>query len=182
MQPPKQIVSRQTVNAPPPPALVIQSIVAAKKPIIEKEVSPPLDDQTSLFNGPNPFSKLLMSPPTITTNNSNEILDLLATSYRNIPQPWDQEVNVPVNPVREESPMLPTLPMFNRRENFSKFDLDTLFFSFYYQQGTYQQYLAAMELKKKNWRFHRKYHTWFKKTSNEGLNRYVYFDYESSWS
>jgi CCR4-NOT transcriptional regulation complex NOT5 subunit len=26
---------------------------------------------------------------------------------------------------------------------------DTLFFIFYYQQGTYQQYLAARELKKK---------------------------------
>jgi CCR4-NOT transcriptional regulation complex NOT5 subunit len=34
--------------------------------------------------------------------------------------------------------MYPTLPQYNRRENFSKFDLDTLFFAFYYQQGTQQ--------------------------------------------
>jgi CCR4-NOT transcriptional regulation complex NOT5 subunit len=34
--------------------------------------------------------------------------------------------------------MFPTVPMFNRRDNFSKFDLDTLFFAFYFQQGTYQ--------------------------------------------
>lgn len=59
--------------------------------------------------------------------------------------------------------MFPTVPMYNRKDNFSKFDLDTLFFAFYYQQGTYQQYLAAMELKKKSWMFHKKYHTWFRK-------------------
>ena len=29
---------------------------------------------------------------------------------------------------------------------------DTLFFIFYFQQGTYQQYLAAKELKKLAWR------------------------------
>lgn len=58
--------------------------------------------------------------------------------------------------------------MYNRRDNFLKFDLDTLFFAFYYQQGTYQQYLAAVELKKLNWMFHKKYNTWFKRTeSNE---------------
>lgn len=83
---PKQIGSRQTLNAPPPPpppVLVIQSIAAAAKKQIEKEiVSPSLDE--SLFNGPNPFSKLLMSPPSSVSNN-NEILDLLAASYRNIP-------------------------------------------------------------------------------------------------
>jgi len=31
---------------------------------------------------------------------------------------------------------------------FEKYDLDTLFFIFYYQQGSYQQHLAAKELKK----------------------------------
>ena len=59
--------------------------------------------------------------------------------------------------------MFPTVPMYNRRENFGKFDLETLFFTFYYQQGTIQQYFAAVELKKKNWMFHKKYQTWFKK-------------------
>ena len=35
------------------------------------------------------------------------------------------------------------------------------FFIFYQQQGTYQQYLAARELKKQSWRYHKKYLTWF---------------------
>ena len=30
-------------------------------------------------------------------------------------------------------------------------------------QGTYQQYLAARELKKQSWRFHKKYKTWFQR-------------------
>lgn len=83
-----------------------------------------------------------------------------------MPGPYDQEVSDPVNPTPigvAEDFLFPTVPMFNRKENFEKFDLDTLFFVFYYQPGTYSQYLAAVELKKKNWKFHKKYKTWFKK-------------------
>ena len=36
--------------------------------------------------------------------------------------------------------------------NFRHAEPDTLFFIFYFQQGTYQQYLAAKELKKLAWR------------------------------
>jgi CCR4-NOT transcription complex subunit 3 len=57
---------------------------------------------------------------------------------------------------------------------------------FYFQQGTYQQYLAAKQLKKHSWRFHKKYMTWFQrheepKIANEEYEEgtYVYFDYES---
>lgn len=42
-------------------------------------------------------------------------------------------------------------PVFDFPSIFEKFDTDTLFFIFYYQQGTYQQYLAARELKKQSW-------------------------------
>ena len=42
-------------------------------------------------------------------------------------------------------------------------ELHVLFFIFYHQQGTYQQYLAARELKKQSWRFHKKYMTWFQR-------------------
>lgn len=93
------------------------------------------------------------------------MLDLLEASYRNIPESWDQEVYHPKSHVslKREDNQFPTLPMYNRRESFTKFDIDTLFFAFYYQQGTYQQYLAAIELKRKNWMFHKKYHTWFRR-------------------
>ncbi len=68
-----------------------------------------------------------------------------------MPTPYDQDVKDPLKPSpigHIDSYMFPTVPMFNRRENFAKLDIFTLFFVFYYHQGTYQQYMAAVELKK----------------------------------
>lgn len=51
-------------------------------------------------------------------------------------------------------------------------------------QNTYQQYLAAKELKKQSWRYHRKYNTWFQRheepkvtTDEYEQGTYVYFDF-----
>jgi hypothetical protein len=51
-------------------------------------------------------------------------------------------------------------------------------------QNTYQQYLAARELKKQSWRFHRRYNTWFQRhvepqvtTDEYERGSYVYFDF-----
>lgn len=51
-------------------------------------------------------------------------------------------------------------------------------------QNTYQQYLAARELKRQSWRYHKKYNTWFQrheepKVTNDEYERgsYVYFDF-----
>jgi CCR4-NOT transcriptional regulation complex NOT5 subunit len=44
-------------------------------------------------------------------------------------------VKEPINPVpigTIEEFLFPTVPMFTRKENFAKFDIDTLFFIFYY--------------------------------------------------
>lgn len=51
-----------------------------------------------------------------------------------MPEIWDQEMNEPRHAVslKDENLMFPTIPMFNRSENFTHFDLDTLFFTFYY--------------------------------------------------
>lgn len=71
---------------------------------------------------------------------------------------------------------------------FERFELDTLFFIFYYQQKTYAQYLAARELKRQSWRFHKKYLTWFQRheepktiTDEYEQGTYIYFDYEGNW-
>lgn len=71
---------------------------------------------------------------------------------------------------------------------FEKLHPDSLFLAFYYQQGSYQQYLAAKQLKKQSWRFHKKYMTWFQRheepkitTDEFEQGTYVYFDYESGW-
>jgi len=81
------------------------------------------------------------------------------------------------------------LPVFDDPSLYKRIDVDTLFYVFYYRQGTYQQYLAAKELKRQSWRFHKQYQTWFQrheepKTITEEYEQgtYRFFDYESTWS
>jgi CCR4-NOT transcriptional regulation complex NOT5 subunit len=57
-----------------------------------------------------------------------------------MPGPYDQDLKDPMNSVAIDAVgdlLFPTFPMFNRSENFAKFDVHTLFFVFYYQPGTY---------------------------------------------
>jgi len=116
----------------------------------------------------------------------------LSMSLFNMPEPSDSErprTYVPRNPYPTPNsfPQTPA-PVFDSPSTFDKFDTDTLFFIFYQQQGTYQQYLAARELKKQSWRYHKKYLTWFQrheepKVTAEDYEQgtYVYFDYETGW-
>lgn len=85
-------------------------------------------------------------------------------------------------------PQEPMTKAFNSSEIFSKMDVDTLFYIFYYRQGTYQQYLAACELKARSWRFHKRFLTWFQrheepKVINNDYEQgtYRYFDFEGMW-
>lgn len=69
---------------------------------------------------------------------------------------------VPRNPYRTPT-AFPSQPpaSFEKPHMFEKLNTDTLFLIFYYQQGSHQQYLAARELKRQSWRYHKKYMTWF---------------------
>lgn len=92
---------------------------------------------------------------------------------------------------RNQYPTHPTFPVhpppiLDNPALFERLPMDTLFLSFYYQQGSYQQVLAAKQLKKHSWRFHKKYMTWFQRheepkvtTDEYEEGTYVYFDYES---
>jgi CCR4-NOT transcription complex subunit 3 len=82
----------------------------------------------------------------------------------------------------------PKKPLFNNAF-LKKLDIDTLFFMFYHQQGTYQQYLAAKELKSKGWLFHKRFQSWFLRQGDPKLSAadrekgsFMYFDYETTWS
>ena len=44
-----------------------------------------------------------------------------------------------------------------------KLGTETLFYIFYYMEGTRAQYMAALTLKKQSWRFHTKYMMWFQR-------------------
>ncbi|KAF9222067.1 hypothetical protein BS17DRAFT_784365 [Gyrodon lividus] len=125
-------------------------------------------------------------------NNLGEVHKLLEGGYTNAPQPVDTEkpkYYVPRHPFNAPSfyPQTPH-PVLSTPGIFSQIDVETLFYVFYYLPGTYQQYLAANELKRQSWRFHVKYLTWFQRHSEpqaiteeyeQGV--YVYFDWEGSW-
>lgn len=125
-------------------------------------------------------------------------LNMLKHSMMNSPESLETEKPnnsfgyTPRNLYTHSHPAFPSTPLFTTSsENnalFERLPMDALFFVFYFQQGTYQQFLAAKQLKKHSWRFHRKYMTWFQRheepkiaTDDFEEGTYVYFDYESGW-
>ena len=128
------------------------------------------------------------------TNPPPAVQRLIATSLTTCPEPLDAEKP------RHYKPQNPyNTPLYYPQEPIAVFDdprlydtgridTDTLFYLFYYRQGTYQQYLAAQALKSQSWRFHKQYQTWFQrheepKTITEEFEQgtYRFFDYESTW-
>ena len=71
---------------------------------------------------------------------------------------------------------------FSQPSFFATLDTDTLLFIFYYQQGTYQQYLAARELKKQAWRFHKRYLTWFQRHEEPKVCVHTSTQVHSAWA
>ncbi|EAA60928.1 hypothetical protein AN4585.2 [Aspergillus nidulans FGSC A4] len=119
---------------------------------------------------------------------------LLTASAANCPEPGDSEkprhykpqnpYNTPLYYPQEPLAILDDPRLYET----GRIDTDTLFYLFYYRQGSYQQYLAAKALKGQSWRFHKQYQTWFQrheepKTITEEFEQgtYRFFDYESTW-
>ncbi|RRT60108.1 hypothetical protein BHE74_00027385, partial [Ensete ventricosum] len=115
-------------------------------------------------------------------------LQMLEAAYYKLPQPRDSERAknyVPRHPAvtpssypQTQAPIVDN-PAFWERLGLDPLGTDALFFAFYYQQ-----YLAARELKRQSWRFHKKFNTWFQrheepKVTNDNFERgnYVYFDF-----
>ena len=102
--------------------------------------------------------------PGSTTAEREAALGLLSAAQRSVPVQADSEWPGPRNPALAPSSYPSTiLPLLDNPALFAKLDLDALFFAFYYMRGTHQQLLAARELKRQSWRFHKKYNTWFQR-------------------
>ncbi|XP_050532523.1 CCR4-NOT transcription complex subunit 3 isoform X2 [Daktulosphaira vitifoliae] len=114
---------------------------------------------------------------------------MLESAFLHLPHPSDSErikLYLPRNPCPtphyyNQGP----LPHSDSLEFFQRLSTETLFFIFYYMEGSKAQYLAAKALKKQSWRFHTKYMMWFQrheepKLINEEYEQgtYIYFDYE----
>ncbi|XP_041362287.1 CCR4-NOT transcription complex subunit 3-like isoform X2 [Gigantopelta aegis] len=116
-------------------------------------------------------------------------LAMLEAGFHHLPHPSDSERlrhYLPRNPCPTPSyyHQVPP-PHADSVEFFQRLSTETLFFIFYYMEGTKAQYLAAKALKKQSWRFHTKYMMWFQrheepKTITEDFEQgtYIYFDYE----
>ncbi|KAK4762204.1 hypothetical protein SAY87_030088 [Trapa incisa] len=120
-------------------------------------------------------------------------LQMLEAAFQKLPQPKDSErarsyfsrhpAATPSSYPQVQAPIVNN-PVFWERLGMESSGADTLFFAFYYQQNTCQQYLAAKELKKQSWRYHKKYNTWFQRyeepkitTDEYEQGTYVYFDF-----
>ena len=128
-------------------------------------------------------------------NPSPSVQRLLATSLTTCPEAGDAEKPRHYKPQNPYSTALyypqEPLSIFDdpRLYDTGRIDTDTLFYLFYYRQGTYQQYLAAKALRNQSWRFHKQYQTWFQRheepkniTEEFEQGTYRFFDYESTWS
>lgn len=124
--------------------------------------------------------------------NSAASLRMLAHSQATAPDTTDSEAPRGYQPdVKfQSSSQYPQEPLsiFDDPRLYNRIEPDTLFYVFYYKQGTYQQYLAAKALKDQSWRFHKQYQTWFQRheepksiTEEFEQGTYRFFDYESTW-
>jgi len=114
---------------------------------------------------------------------------MLEAASHHLPHPSDSErlrPYLPRNPCHTP-PYYPQAPPqgSDTIDFFQRLSTETLFFIFYYMEGTKAQYLAAKALKKQSWRFHTKYMMWFQrheepKMINDEFEQgtYIYFDYE----
>ncbi|XP_058803401.1 CCR4-NOT transcription complex subunit 3 [Phymastichus coffea] len=114
---------------------------------------------------------------------------MMEAAYYHMPHPSDSERLRPYLP-RNTCPtpiyyQQLQIPHIDTVDFFARLSTETLFFIFYYMEGSKGQYLAAKALKKQSWRFHTKYMMWFQrheepKIINEEYEQgtYIYFDYE----
>ena len=102
---------------------------------------------------------------------------MLEAANQHMPHPSDSErlrPYLPRNPCPTPSyyPQLPPAQS-DEIEFFLRLSTETLFFIFYYMEGTKAQYLAAKALKRQSWRFHTKYMMWFQRHEEPKVLEFV---------
>jgi CCR4-NOT transcription complex subunit 3 len=155
-------------------------------------------EDVSYYHLPESLSDLLESFTTtkeraLSANPQVPEEQLLSLSRSSMPTPMDAEKPYhykPASPYAYTPAHYPQEPLtvFDDPRLYSRIETDTLFYAFYYRQGTYQQFLAAKALKSQSWRFHKQYQTWFQRheepkniTEEYEQGTYRFFDYESTW-
>lgn len=180
----QQVQVQQEVSKAPPLQSQVSSVSSVSSGMVGLEI-------LSGLGGLSLDGSMLNSGAVASSDGTN-YLSALNESFATMPNAADNERSrhyTPQNPYPTPA-SYPSTPshIFDNPQIFEKLGTDALFFIFYYMQGTYQQYLAARELKKQSWRFHKKYMTWFQRheepkvtTDEYEQGTYVYFDYETGW-
>ncbi|KAJ5703905.1 hypothetical protein N7493_011043 [Penicillium malachiteum] len=170
----------------------------SKESLTNGKKSPEAEGEESVYHLPPDLQDLIQSfevtKQRASLQPSPSVQRLLAHSLTTCPEAGDAEKPRhyrPQNPYNTSLhyPQEP-LSIFDdpRLYDTGRIDTDTLFYLFYYRQGSYQQYLAAKALKNQSWRFHKQYQTWFQRheepkniTEEFEQGTYRFFDYESTW-
>ncbi|KAG5650364.1 hypothetical protein H0H81_012490 [Sphagnurus paluster] len=177
------------VKPPQSEQAVPQHAIGGQRPASAAKQQPPQRAAPAAF--PGSLSDLVVSFENVKQKaahrmtNLDQVHKMLEGGHSTVPQPQDTEKNpFQTAPYYPQTPH----PALSTPAIFSQLDVETLFYVFYFLPGTYQQFLAAKELKRQSWRFHVKYLTWFQRHSEpqaiteeyeQGV--YVYFDWEGSW-
>lgn len=121
-------------------------------------------------------------------------LEMLEAAALNLPLPSDSNRVRSLNLVNSFPNFPAQIPphhyhSYDPKHNFDSFEYfknlvpDTLFFIFYFYEGTRAQYYAAKALKEQHWRFHKKIKMWFQRyeepkeiVDSHETGTYVYFD------
>jgi CCR4-NOT transcription complex subunit 3 len=192
-----------TNSVPQTPAM--ENVETVPSPVIADEIATTngdiheeAEDEESIYHLPPDLQDLIQSFETTksrkTLQPTPSVQRLLQASQETCPTAADAERPRHYKPQFRFStpahyPQEP-LPLFDDPSLYEtgRIDTDTLFYIFYYRQGTYQQYLAAKSLKSQSWRFHKQYQTWFQRheepkmiTDEYEQGTYRFFDYESTW-
>uniref|UniRef100_A0A0N4ZEJ0 Not3 domain-containing protein n=1 Tax=Parastrongyloides trichosuri TaxID=131310 RepID=A0A0N4ZEJ0_PARTI len=119
-----------------------------------------------------------------------ELQALIDLAFEKMPQLTDSEFArpyLPRVPVHSTVVSYPRSvhPSMDTLDYYLRLSVESLFFTFYYMEGTRAQLLAAKALKKQSWRFHTKYNMWFQRqeepktiTDEYEQGSYLYFDFE----
>ncbi|ESN97225.1 hypothetical protein HELRODRAFT_114301 [Helobdella robusta] len=116
-------------------------------------------------------------------------MQMLSSASLHMPHAMESQQNRSTNfPMPYKMPSYyATLPpsLYNHLDFYLKLNPETLFFIFYYMEGSKAQYMAAKALKQLSWRFHTRHLMWFQRRDEPTLiteeceqGSYIYFDYE----
>lgn len=190
-----QLANFAKVPQPPSPDSGIAGIASSRGESREEEDEED-EEEECIYHLPSSLRDLLDSfEETRQRATSDQPFDMnmLNASRMTCPTPQDAEKPnhyKPQDPYAYTPQHYPQEPLgiFDDPRLYSRIDTDSLFYAFYYRQGTYQQYLAAKALKGQSWRFHKQYQTWFQRheepkniTEEFEQGTYRFFDYESTW-